>query len=117
MAINKITKEEFLQKVWDFETSPAQWQFKGELPAVVYFSAKWCGPCRKMTPILEKLSTEYSGRVDIYDVDTDNNHDIVAALKVKALPTTFFCPMSGNYTSRQGIILQPELKKAIESIL
>lgn len=117
MSIIPLTKEEFLQKVWDFESSPSQWVFLGKRPAVVYFVTRWCGPCRIMTPILERLSTEYSGRVDFYSVDTDNEPSVGSANHIRTLPTTLFCPMQGNHTMRQGPMTEPNLRTAIENIL
>ena len=57
--VQHLTYKEFLKKVWDFEKDPTTFVYKGKLPAIVDFYADWCGPCRRVAPIMEKLAEEY----------------------------------------------------------
>ena len=61
----KLTKEKFLKEVWDYESSPQEWKFKGDKPALIDFYADWCGPCKIASPILEEISKEYAGKITI----------------------------------------------------
>ena len=65
-----LTKETFLSKVFDFEKNK-EWKFEGERPCIIDFYADWCGPCKMVGPILEELSTEYEGKMDVYQAPVD----------------------------------------------
>ena len=64
-----ITKADFLKKVYDFEKNPDEWKYLGSQPAIVDFYADWCGPCRQLSPVLDELAKEYSGKLTIYKVN------------------------------------------------
>jgi thioredoxin 1 len=60
---------------------------KSVQPVVVDFYADWCGPCRMMAPVLERLAVEYAGKVTIGKLDVDVNQDIAILHGVMAMPT------------------------------
>ena len=70
MATQKLTTQDFRNNIFDY-TKEQEWSFKGTRPAIIDFYADWCGPCRMVAPVLEELSTDFEGKVDIYKVDTE----------------------------------------------
>ena len=65
MTVTELTQEDFVKKVYDFETNPNAWKFEGDKPAVIDFYATWCGPCKMMSPILDEISKEYEGKINV----------------------------------------------------
>ena len=84
--VKHLTYKEFTKKVWDFEKSPNTFVYKGKLPAVIDFYADWCGPCRRVAPIMEKMAEEYDGRLLVYKIDVDQEKELASAFGVKSIP-------------------------------
>ncbi|MEI6750436.1 MAG: thioredoxin [Bacteroidota bacterium] len=111
-----LTKETFKEKVFDFEKNK-DWKFEGQLPCLIDFYADWCGPCKMVAPILEELSEEYKGRLNIYKVDTEDQQELAAAFGIRSIPSMLFCPSDGQPQMAQGALPKPSLKQAIEEVL
>ena len=88
--VKTMTYNDFIKKVWDFELSASSFVFKGNKPCVIDFYATWCGPCKKIAPIMEKLAKEYDGKVDFYKVDTDQDQKLAMILQIRNIPAVFF---------------------------
>jgi thioredoxin len=99
----KLTKAEFLRKIWDYEKSPQQWLFLGERPAVIDFYADWCGPCRIASPILEDVSNQFAGRVDFYKIDTEREQELAAIFNIRGIPAFLYIPKTGKPAITSGI--------------
>ena len=117
MATEHLTKAGFLAKVADFETSPGEWKFLGDRPCIVDFYASWCGPCRMIAPVLEELSDEYAGKIDIYKVDTEKEQTLAAVFGIRSIPTLLFCPLEGVPRMAQGAMGKADFERAIREIL
>ncbi len=106
-----ITREDFVKLVMDYKTNPETWIFAGKKPCLVDFYADWCAPCRITSPILEELSKEYAGKIDIYKVNIDKERELASLFNVQSIPTFLFCPMEGNPTISSGIANTPDATK------
>ena len=91
-----LTKDEFLQKVYNYEKNPNEWKYEGDKPAIVDFYATWCGPCKMLAPILEELAKEYDGQIVVYKIDTEKEPELSAAFGIRSIPTLLFIPKSGD---------------------
>ena len=112
-----ITKADFLKKGYDFEKNPDEWKYLGSQPAIVDFYADWCGPCRQLSPVLDELAKEYSGKLTIYKVNVDNERGLATFFGIRSIPTLLFIPMKGKPQRSLGALSKTELKGIIKDVL
>ncbi len=115
--IQHINRAQFLTQVFNIEKDKKEVKYLGNKPCIVDFYADWCGPCRKLSPILEELANEYKGKIIVYKVDTEKEKQIASELGIQALPTLVFFPLKGQPILTQGLLPKEELKKIIDKEL
>ncbi len=113
----KITRQEFIDHVYNYEANPTEWVYEGELPAIVDFYADWCAPCRIVAPILDELAREYAGKIVIYKVDTDKEKDLARAFNIRSIPTMLFIPPTGRPQMSQGALPKETIKQVIDNFM
>lgn len=113
----EITREQFLVKVFNYPASPNKWVFAGNKPCIVDFYAVWCGPCKRVAPILEELAREYEGKLDIYKVNTEEQKQLATDFAIRSIPTIFFCPVEGTPKVINGALPKEEIEKIIREFL
>ena len=83
----------------------------------IKFYADWCGPCKAIAPVLEVLSQEYAGKINIYKVDTEVEQELSAAFAIRSIPSMLFCPKEGEPQMAQGALPKQELERIIKDVL
>jgi thioredoxin len=111
-----LTKETFLTKVFNYEQNQ-EWKFEGNLPCLIDFYADWCGPCKMVAPILEELSVEFKGKINIYKVNTEEEQELSAAFGIRSIPSMLFCPKDGKPQMAMGALPKQAMTDAINEVL
>lgn len=88
-----------------------------DLPVVVDVGADWCPPCRQIEPHMERLAEEYEGRVEMWDVDSDEQPDVARALGVRGIPTLIVFQGDTEITRRVGAMPPNQLRELFEAAL
>ena len=116
MATVKLTTEKFKNEIFDY-TTEKEWNYKGEVPAIIDFYADWCGPCKMVAPILEELSDEYHDKLIIYKVDTEVEQELASVFRIMSIPSILFIPMEGQPMMQKGALPRHILKQIIDEEL
>ncbi|MGN0186978.1 MAG: thioredoxin [Paludibacteraceae bacterium] len=112
-----LTTADFLKKVDNYQANPTSWNYLGDKPCIIDFYTTWCGPCKRLAPILEELSQEYKGEIYIYKVDTERERDLANAFGIHSIPTLLFCPMGEAPRIAQGLQPKEQLVEWINTLL
>jgi len=105
-AILEITDANFDQTV-----------LKSDRPVMIDFWAAWCGPCRMISPTVEELAKEYSGKLKVMKLNTDENSEIASKYKIMGIPTIMFFKDGAKVDQIVGVVPKQQLKSKIDSFL
>jgi thioredoxin len=111
-----LTKETFQSKVFDYEKNK-DWKYEGTKPCIIDFYADWCGPCKMVSPILEELSTEFEGKMDVYKVNTEEEQELAGAFGIRSIPSFLFVPLNGQPQMAMGALPKETFVKAFKDVL
>ena len=117
MATIHLKNEEFIKRIADYKSNPIGFEFLGDKPAVIDFYASWCGPCQRLLPVIETLSDEFEGKIDIYKVNVDQEEELAAAFNIRTIPTLIFIPMDGKPEREVGGKSESELRERLNNLL
>ena len=111
-----LTKDTFKMKIFDFEKNQ-DWKFEGDIPCIVDFWAPWCGPCRMVGPVLDEISKEYAGKLNIFKVNTDEEQELGAIFGIRSIPSILFIPVDGQPKMAVGALPKNNIIDIIEKEL
>ena len=93
-SVIELTSEQFNKLVYN--TNGNELKYLGKMPAIVDFTATWCGPCRQTAPVLEEIAKEYAGKIVVYKVDVDKCAAIASAMGISSIPAILYIPTDGR---------------------
>ncbi len=114
--IEHLNVETFKQKIFDYSANK-EWKFQGEKPAIIDFYADWCGPCKTVAPILEDLAAEFSGKLDFFKIDTEDQQELAAIFGVQSIPSLLFIPSEEQPQMAVGALTRETFVKAFKEVL
>ncbi len=90
---------------------------ESELPVIVDFWAPWCGPCKMVAPTLDKIAKEFSGKVIVAKVNTDNDSEWANKFGVQGIPTMLFMADGKVIHQQVGALPEPMLRTVLDQFL
>ncbi len=113
----QMNKAMFIEKVFNYEENPNDWKFRGDKPCIIDFYADWCGPCKKVAPVMAELAEQYKDQIVIYKVDTDKERELAQIFNIRSIPSILYCPAQGQPQMTMGALPKAEFEKMIKELL
>ena len=111
-----ITTDQFRERIFDYKTEK-DWNYKGSKPCVIDFYTTWCGPCKRLAPIMEELSQTYCDRVVFYKADTERERELAYVFGISSIPQVLYIPKEGKPMLLKGLYPKEEIVKIIDDFL
>jgi len=104
--VASVTEQNFEQEV-----------LKSELPVLVDFWAPWCGPCRAVAPVVEKVATDLEGKLKTVKCNVDESQSLAAKFGIRSIPSLLMFRGGEVIDSVVGFLPEAELKKRVERVI
>ena len=114
--VTYLTTEEFKTRVFDY-TQHKKWKYIGDKPCVIDFYTTWCGPCKRLAPIMEELSQTYCDQVKFYKVDTERERELAAVFRISSIPQVLYIPVKGEPVLLKGLYPKDNIVEIIDGFL
>ena len=89
---------------------------ENEMPVLVDFYADWCGPCKRVAPLIEEIAEEYDGKACVYKMNVDENPDTAAMMKISSIPALFFFKNGKVEEHIVGVCRKEQIKQILDSL-
>ena len=114
--VKYITTAEFKTSIFDY-VHEKDWKYLGTTPCVIDFYTTWCGPCKRLAPIMEELSDTYKGKVLFYKADIEQERELATVFQIASIPQVLYIPMEGQPILLKGLYPKEEIIKIIDEQL
>lgn len=111
-----LTKKDFLKKINNYEINKNNFVYAGDKPCIIDFYTTWCGPCKRLAPILEELAKTYDKKLYIYKIDAEKELELAYYFGINSYPTLIFIPMDGKPQILKGALPKEQLTAVINDI-
>ena len=111
-----LTTEQFLARIFDYKNEK-DWKFKGNKPCVIDFYTTWCGPCKRLAPIMEEMSQKYCDQVVFFKADTERERELAYVFGINSIPQVLYIPVEGKPMLLKGLYPKDEIERIIDEFL
>ena len=111
-----LTTEQFKARIFDYKNEK-EWSYKGNKPCVIDFYTTWCGPCKRLAPIMEEMSQKYCDQVVFYKADTERERELAYVFGINSIPQVLYIPTEGKPMLLKGLYPKEEIVKIIDEFL
>ena len=114
--VNYLTTEQFKAQIFDY-TKEKEWKYNGKKPCVIDFYTTWCGPCKRLAPIMEELSEKYGNKVIFYKADTEKERELAYVFQISSIPQVLYIPVKGQPILLKGLYPKENIVQIIDEQL
>ena len=111
-----LTTEQFKARIFDYRHNK-EWSYKCDEPGVIDFYTTWCGPCKRLAPIMEEMSQKYCDQVIFYKADTERERELAYVFGINSIPQVLYIPVEGKPMLLKGLYPKEEIEKIIDEFL
>lgn len=115
-TVKELTTQEFKDQIWNYDKNK-EWKYTGDKPLIIDLYASWCGPCKRLAPILADIQKDFGNKIQIYKVDTDKEKDLARLFNVSSIPLMVFIPKKGEPFLVSGLRPKEQLVSIINEKL
>jgi len=114
--VQYMTTQDFKTKVHDY-TRDSIWTYRGTKPCIIDLYADWCGPCRRLAPIMAELAEDHCDEVLFYKVNVDKERELAYFFQASSIPMLVFIPVKGKPQVLRGLRSKEDLEMVIQEVL
>ncbi len=114
--VRYLTTSEFKELIFDY-SNDSTWNYKGNKPCIIDFYTTWCGPCKRLAPIMEELAEQYCDQVQFYKADTERERELAYVFQISSIPQVLYIPVKGQPMLLKGLYPKDRIQQIIDEFL